>query len=170
MEQIRKFKKITWEDLPDYGLYSDQVVDFIDEKLISFFPETLSLSPSMINNYVKNKIIPKPVKKKYYREHLGHLMVVIVLKQTIAINRIRDGINLQKKIMDTEEGFNEFMDILENSYNNILNCLEGNDPIVYKGFEATRDNISLTLAINAFCFQTLTNYILNKGGIYNDKS
>ncbi|MDD7464222.1 MAG: DUF1836 domain-containing protein, partial [Anaerococcus sp.] len=72
MEQIRKFKKITWEDLPDYGLYSDQVVDFIDEKLISFFPETLSLSPSMINNYVKNKIIPKPVKKKYYREHLGH--------------------------------------------------------------------------------------------------
>lgn len=168
MNKIRKFKKIPWEDIPDYGLYSDQVVDFIDEKLISYFPQTLSLSSSMINNYVKNKIIPRPIKKRYYREHIGYLMVVIVLKQTIAINRIKDGIDLQKRIMNTQEGFDEFMDVLENSYNSILEAIEGDEPIVYKGFEASRDNISLSLAINAFSFQTLTNYILNKGGLYND--
>lgn len=167
MNKIRRFKKLRWDDIPDFGLYSDQLLEYINENLISYFPHSLSLSPSMINNYVKNNIIPKPIKKKYYRDHIGHLIVVIVLKQTIALNMIKDGIDLQMKIMDSREGFDEFMEILESSYNKILDSIEGKDHIVYGGFEADKENISLTLAIQAFCFQTLTNYILNQGGIYN---
>lgn len=169
MKDLKKFKKINWFDIPDLGLYSDQVVDFIDNKLISFFPDTLSLSPSMINNYVKNDILPKPIKKKYYRKHIAYLMVVIILKQTIPLVKIKEGIDLQMKIMDTEDGFNEFMQILENAYNKILKSINDNEKIVYDGFVADRRNISITLAINAFCFQTITTYILNKGGLYAEQ-
>lgn len=169
MEDIKRFKKIYWNDIPNMGFYSDQVVDYVDDILISYFPSTLTLSPSMINNYVKNGIIPKPIKKKYFREHIAYLIIVIVLKQIITIKKIKEGMALQMKIMDTQEGFNEFMDVLEKSYNKILDSISDNQHIVYDGFVADRNNISLTLAINAFCFQTLINYILSEGGIYEGK-
>lgn len=169
MKDLKRFKKINWSDIPDFGLYSDQVVDFIDNELISFFPDVLSLSPSMINNYVKNGILPKPIKKKYYREHIAYLMIVIILKQTIPIAEIKEGIDLQMKIMDTEAGFNEFMKILENAYNKIIESIKDNKKIVYEGFVANKNNISITLAINAFCFQTITKIILNRGGLYAEQ-
>ncbi|MGO3018470.1 MAG: DUF1836 domain-containing protein [Anaerococcus sp.] len=169
MKDLKKFKKIDWSDIPDLGLYSDQVVDFIDNKLISFFPDTLNLSPSMINNYVKKGILPKPIKKKYYKEHIAYLIVVIILKQTIPIAKIKEGIDLQMKIMDTEDGFNQFMQILEDAYNKIIESINDKKKIVYEGFVADKKNISITLAINAFCFQTITTYILNRGGLYAEQ-
>lgn len=166
MKEIKRFKKISWEEIPDIGLYSDQVLEYLENRLISYFPNTMTISSSMINNYVKNGLIPKPLKKKYYRAHIAHLIVVIVLKQTMSIKKIKDGMGLQTRIMDVEKSYDEFMDILENSYNNILNSIDEDGKMTYGGFVAERKNLALTLAINAFCFQTITNHILDEGGIY----
>ena len=57
-EAIRNFKKVNWQDIPDQGLYSTQLIEFINENLIAFFPDMVSLTPSMINNYVKADIVP----------------------------------------------------------------------------------------------------------------
>ena len=47
------------------------------------------VTPAMINNYVKLKIIPPPVKKRYSREHLAYLIMVCVLKQSMNTGNIR---------------------------------------------------------------------------------
>ena len=44
----------------------------------------------MINNYVKLKIIPAPVKKKYSKIHLAYLIIVCILKQTLSIATIQN--------------------------------------------------------------------------------
>lgn len=75
-----------WEDLPDIELYMDQVISLIKKYLEILYKVTISekfITPSMINNYVKLKIIPPPVKKKYSKLHLAHLLVVCTLKQTL---------------------------------------------------------------------------------------
>lgn len=167
LKKIREFKKINWENIPDYGLYSEQLIKYIEDSLISYFENSLSLSPSMINNYVKNEVIPKPINKKYYREHIANLIVVVILKSVIPINSVREGVQLQKNIMSEKDSFNEFMNILEITLQNILKSLEEKNNFIYEGFKADRENISLTLAINAFCFQTVTSEILNINGIYN---
>lgn len=48
------------------------------------FSENISITPAMINNYVKSKIIPSPVKKRYSRVHIAYIIIVCVLKQTFS--------------------------------------------------------------------------------------
>ncbi len=167
LTKILEFKKIPWAEIPDYGMYSEQVISYIHKVLIFYFPDTLSLSSNMINNYVKQGILPKPVKKKYYREQIAALIVITVLKQVIPLKRIREGINLQHEIMSIEDSYEEFMEILVRSIQEVFKSSTGAGEINYTGFTANRKNISLTLAIQAFCFQTLTIQILNMKGLYN---
>ena len=59
-----------WEDLPDIELYMDQVLTLIS-KYLSMFNEVSGaeklITPSMINNYVKAKLVAAPINKKYPR-------------------------------------------------------------------------------------------------------
>ena len=43
----------------------------------------------MINNYVKNKVLIPPVKKKYGRDHILLLMLIYYMKSFLAIDDIR---------------------------------------------------------------------------------
>jgi len=47
------------------------------------------LSPSMINNYVKSQLIPRPTGKKYSREQIALLTMIVALKQTCSMEDIR---------------------------------------------------------------------------------
>ena len=74
-EDIEKFHIPRWDELPDIDLYLDQVVTFIDKYLLYYLnnynnqkdekKEQNVLTKTMINNYVKQKIMEAPIKKKY---------------------------------------------------------------------------------------------------------
>ena len=69
----------------------DQVILYLGEslKLFQREEEASLLTSSMINNYVKNGLIPHPDKKKYTKEHLAGLMAVCMLKQVLSIQDIK---------------------------------------------------------------------------------
>ena len=56
-----KFRLPRYNEIPNVGLYLDQVTKYIDDYLSPIAP---SLTSSMISNYVKKKIIENPIKKK----------------------------------------------------------------------------------------------------------
>ena len=88
---IRNHKLPSWEQIPDIGLYMDQVILLINEYLeiyIKNVNDSKIITPSIINNYVKMGIIPPPVKKKYFRVHLAYLLIVCSLKQSLSISTI----------------------------------------------------------------------------------
>lgn len=73
-----------WDELPDIELYMDQVIGLMGKYMQDFAAEgDKLLTPSMVNNYVKMGIMPAPVKKKYSRSHLAHLVIICVMKQVI---------------------------------------------------------------------------------------
>lgn len=81
-----------WSDFPTLELYMDQVTVLINRYLEAFESDRNSdsaVTPAMINNYVKMKIIPPPVKKRYTRIHLAYLVMVCTLKQTLSMEMIR---------------------------------------------------------------------------------
>jgi hypothetical protein len=47
------------------------------------------VTSSMINNYVKLKIMPPPVKKRYSKVHIAYLLMISSLKQTLSISHIQ---------------------------------------------------------------------------------
>ncbi len=78
-----------WSELPDIELYMDQVIALMGKYMqgIAAADDKL-LTPSMVNNYVKMGIMPAPVKKKYSRSHLVHLIIICVMKQVVPISMI----------------------------------------------------------------------------------
>jgi hypothetical protein len=43
------------------------------------------LTPSMVNNYVKLRLIPAPVRKKYGRRHIALLLMLCTFKQSVSM-------------------------------------------------------------------------------------
>ena len=88
---ISRYRPISWEMIPDLGLYMEQVVTFLTRIYEPLYGQDIHsfLSPSMINNYVKSKLIPRPTGKKYSREQIALLTMIIALKQTCSMEDIR---------------------------------------------------------------------------------
>ncbi len=116
-QDIADFHLPRWNEFPEIELYIDQVTTFLQSNLLLFYPEakTSFLTPSMINNYVKQGILERPEKKKYNRSHLAHLFVICILKRLFSIADIGKSISCMKKEYSVEDGYNLFCEELEHA-------------------------------------------------------
>ena len=90
-EYITNSELPAWESIPDLGLYMEQVVTYLRDVIgLSHVGHdgTEIVTASAINNYVRKKLMPAPVKKRYYRVHLAYLLVLCTLKQSLTISEI----------------------------------------------------------------------------------
>ncbi len=79
-----------WDQLPDLGLYMDQVITYMERQFKALYPKMGSiLTPSMINNYVKSGLVKRPVGKKYDREQLAQLLMLCTLKQVASLEELK---------------------------------------------------------------------------------
>ena len=87
-DTLRSFALPAWEDLPDLELYMDQMIVLINRYLHPVEVTGRTVTASMINNYVKMRIMPPPVRKKYSRAHLAYLIVICLLKEALSMSVI----------------------------------------------------------------------------------
>ena len=90
VEGLGTSQLVEWDQLPDIGLYMDQVVTILERQSGQYLQgeDVKAITPSMINNYVKDGTIRRPVLKKYGREHLADLLILNSAKQVIPISDI----------------------------------------------------------------------------------
>jgi len=97
-QRMKTYEPLPWDKLPDLGLYMDQVITFLERHLACLHPcrgpKDRVLTPAMINNYVKQRVIPRPNGKKYDREHMAALLMVCALKQVLPIDAVTRLISL----------------------------------------------------------------------------
>ena len=76
-----------WVQLPDLGLYMDQVITYLERQLDIFMRpgDENFMTPSMINNYAKARIVPRTEGKKYGQEHIALLLAVFTLKRVLSV-------------------------------------------------------------------------------------
>lgn len=86
-------------EIPNINLYMDQVLSFMNEKLEHNKRSSKDkiLTKSMINNYVKNELIPKPENKKYYPQHIISLIYIFYLKQILSLDDVKIIMNKYEK-------------------------------------------------------------------------
>jgi hypothetical protein len=88
--RLMSFSPIAWELIPDFGLYMDQVVTFVERQCKPLFMEGERVfTPAMVNNYVKFGLVSRPIDKKYGREQLAQLMMICVLKQAASTDGMK---------------------------------------------------------------------------------
>jgi len=120
---------IRWEELPDFSLYIDQVVAIVEKTLYFLNPkqDEKILTKTMINNYVKAKIVNPPVKKKYTREQVAYFIVICILKKVYSLDSISKLFRLQIMKRNIAESYNLFCDAFEYSIKNPNTQYKGTD-------------------------------------------
>ena len=90
-EKLKSIDYVKTEDIPNIGLYMDQVTTFMDEQLEACkrYDDDKILTKTMINNYAKNNLLPPPVKKKYSHDHMITLMFIYYFKTLMSISDIQ---------------------------------------------------------------------------------
>lgn len=113
---------IRWDEMPEFMLYNDQLCNIARSEIEKFLLEKDSVvTMAMVNNYVKNKIIEKPIKKRYSREHLASIIVIAFLKQILSIDEIKKGIELMLVNHSHQEAYDMFSELIELEWDMIEN-------------------------------------------------
>lgn len=141
-ERLRQQRPVAWDQLPDFALYMDQILSYMDRQVIRF-DEGDALTAAMVNNYTKSGLVPRAEGKKYNREHLAYLTAICVLKQVLSAKDIdlliRESVGSGQSV---EAGYANFCSALDKVLNRIADEV------------STRDNASL--AYDAIHFALLS--------------
>ena len=114
MEQERP---ADWEKLPDIALYMDQLVSYMPRQLIHF-DDRDALTSAMVNNYIKDGLVPRADGKRYGPAHLGYLTAVCALKKVLSVRDISALIHSGEELgMDTEAMYGYFRRKLDQALN-----------------------------------------------------
>jgi len=125
-EEISKNTIIPYEDLPRYDLFLSQVIDYLNDK---FSGE--KYTNNIVQNYVKNEVISKPVngkKRGYTKDHLAQLVLLSYMRPILsteeikkvfrlAFNEINDG---EDDIISWEKAYKVFSYIQKDSFKKII--------------------------------------------------
>lgn len=114
-----------YELMPSIELYKDQLINVLKDYTHPFSADEKLVTSSIINNYVKQKIIKPPVNKKYNREHLAFLYVLCLLKRYLPIEQIKAGIDFILKTTRLHQAYDMFCDEFENALQHVC----GGSPI-----------------------------------------
>ncbi|MCD8217006.1 MAG: DUF1836 domain-containing protein [Clostridiales bacterium] len=95
LESLSRIKYIRPETMPDIQLYMDQITSFMEDQLAPSkrYKSDKVLTKAMVNNYVKNDLLPPPEKKKYSKDHLLTLIFIYYFKSVLSIQDIRSILN-----------------------------------------------------------------------------
>ena len=113
--QLESLRPADWDTLPDFPLYMDQVLSYMERQTIRL-DESDALTASMVNNYTRNGLVPRAEGKKYNREHLAYLTFICILKQVMSVRDMDLLIRAElKDDRSVEDGYGAFLDSLDSA-------------------------------------------------------
>ena len=143
-EKVVDFRLPRYNELPNVGLYLEQVTKYINGYIVPL--GCLEITTSMVSNYVKKGVISPPVKKQYYAEQIAYLIFVSIAKNVLSIESIAQLFVMQKATDSAETAYNYFCSEFENMLSYICGLKDTMDNI---GVKNTEEKIMLRSVINA---------------------
>ena len=116
-QRLQTQRPVPWDQLPDFALYMDQVLSYMDRQVIRFGDDD-ALTAAMVNNYTKSGLVPRAEGKKYSREHLAYLTAICILKRVMSARDM--DLLLQEELRDRgkiDEGYTAFCASLDSALN-----------------------------------------------------
>lgn len=108
-----EFRLPRYKELPNVGLYLEQVAKYINSFLVSV--DCAEITTSMISNYVKKGCIHPPQKKQYYPDQIAYLIFIAVAKNVLSLENIIELFDMQKKSYTLPKAYDYFCAQLEDA-------------------------------------------------------
>lgn len=92
IDSLHLEERIAYDSIPNLDLYMDQVITLFENRLshTKRYESDKLLTKTMINNYIKDKLLMPAVKKKYTKEHIVLMILLYEMKQVLTIGDIKD--------------------------------------------------------------------------------
>ena len=159
MDEILSIKKLLdedrpecWDTLPDIELYMDQVISYLPRQ--SAGGKIPAITSAMINNYVKDGLLPRANGKRYRKEHLVYLTAIGILKNVLTVRDMK--LLLGQVVPEGQEP--EFYDRLLGGIDRAFQAVDADiDP------ELTQEDITnqaMHLALYSFAAKTACEQLL----------
>ena len=127
MRTIEGFQLPRYKEIPNVGLYLEQVAKYINSYLNVL--GYADITPSMISNYVKQGLVNKPTGKLYYTDQIVHLFFIAVAKNILSMENIGKLFEMQRKVYTDQVAYDYFCSELENMLYYIFGYKESVDTI-----------------------------------------
>lgn len=123
-DDFLNYRGIPSSEIPNIDVYMDQLLTFFDQSY-GFFrrdQKDAILTKAMINNYVKARIMDKPLRKKYNKNQVKKLIMIYHLKQVLAINDIERLFHwVEKSNLSMEDFYERFLNTEHTAYEELVN-------------------------------------------------
>lgn len=121
--QLSEDRPVDWDSLPDIPLYMDQVVSYLGRQLIGFGRGD-TLTSAMVNNYIKDGLVPRAQGKRYGKEHLVCLTVVAAVKQVLSVRDMKALMAAVDRPLESRQLYQTFQDGLDGALKETLAHME----------------------------------------------
>ncbi len=152
LHTLSSFTTESWSQFPGIDLYMDQVVTYL-ERLLKLFDTDASgkvITSSMVNNYVKEGYLKRPVNKKYDRVHLVTLYIMSMLKPILPIPLIAGSLSNLTDEQKYQNFFEELSKLQDEAFTNISDKLSATlDQLSDEDYETTLRLFALQLTSEA---------------------
>ena len=138
----------------------DQVLDFLSRSKTSLRDDD-RLSSAMVNNYIKADVLPRARGKKYSREHLVYLSIILRLKQVLSVKDTGYLIKAVKQKRTDEEFYEAFRNMVDTC------AKELSDKALNS--ESSLPEIAMKLAVESYLCKIASEYIIDNISIYSDE-
>lgn len=90
-EAVSDFHLLASTDIPKIDLYMEQVTSLLEQEMGDSLrrKNECVFTNTMINNYSKDGVLPRPKNKRYNRRHILTLIYIFLLKQNLQIPEIK---------------------------------------------------------------------------------
>ena len=164
-----------WDEIPDIGYYMEQVIALL-KNCLDYLPPELKeeqfITAATINNYVRKKVIPEPIKKKYYRSHIAYLIVICSLKRCLSLATLQTMLPLSLTEEELKETYDSYVRLhhkvimyFTNEVRNASGAILGHEDTGEEGltFDDTADLVAAAAIVSGFSRLLAEKLLLLKG-------
>ena len=139
---IKDFRMPRYNEIPNVGLYLEQVTKYICEHLMPL--QENAITGSMISNYVKKGLVSNPVKKQYNRDQIAYLLFIALAKSVLSLDNLTLFIRLQQQTYPTDRAYEYLCDEFENTLQYVFGLKQELDTV---GMDSTDEKFMLRSTI-----------------------
>ncbi len=166
MKDINELKKkfeekrpVEWEMIPDIPLNKNQVVMYMPRQLVGAEGDD-DITSAMINNYIKDSVMPRANGKTYSREHIAYLTAISILKKSLSVKNIKTLIDLSRDNGEMEEYYRLLNASLDRELSQVAENIKENMT------KADIVDLALELAVSVYARRTLCEQLV---GLLNEE-
>lgn len=160
MEELKQLKQlleqerpVNWDELPDLALYMDQIISYMPRQLINLQGDE-QVTSAMVNNYIKDGLVPRADGKRYGKTHLGYLTAVCAMKKVLSVKDMRIMLDCVPESKQPQAIYNYFVRAIDTALSEAAANLNVDTP------EDELPNLALSLGLRSYANQLACQRVL----------